>query len=138
LTREPCPCGRTHMRIMNPQREAETVWILGTPVNRVDIERGVFQQPNMEYLTGEYEAFVYGGDEDEETILRVSMECTDPDSTPGDEIAETFRKSFFRYKPALARSIGDTFSLIFSFTEPGGLELYRLKGRPKRVVDRRA
>jgi coenzyme F390 synthetase len=138
LTREPCPCGRTHMRIMNPQREAETVWILGTPVNRVDIERGVFQQPNMEYLTGEYEAFVYGVDEDEETILRVSMECTDPDSTPGDEIAETFRKSFFRYKPALARSIGDTFSLIFSFTEPGGLELYRLKGRPKRMVDRRA
>jgi len=138
LTREPCPCGRTHMRIMNPQREAETVWILGTPVNRVDIERGVFQQPNMEYLTGEYEAFVYGGDEVEETILRVSMECTDPDSTPRDEIAETFRKSFFRYKPALARSIGDTFSLIFSFTEPGGLELYRLKGRPKRMVDRRA
>ena len=138
LTRESCPCGRTHMKIMNPQREAETVWILGTPVNRVDIERGVFQRPNMEYLTGEYEAFVYGGDEEEETILRVSMECTDPDSIPGNDIAETFRKSFFRYKPALARSIGDTFSLIFSFTEPGGLELYRLKGRSKRLIDRRS
>ena len=137
LTREPCPCGRTHMKIMNPQREAETVWILGTPVNRVDIERGVFQRPNMEYLTGEYEAFIYDGDKDEENILRVSMECIDPDSTPRDEIAETFRKSFFRYKPALARSQGDTFSLIFSFTEPGGLELHQLKGRPKRLVDRR-
>ena len=125
------------MKIMNPQREAETVWILGTPVNRVDIERGVFQRPNMEYLTGEYEAFIYDGDKDEENILRVSMECMDPDSTPRDEIAETFRKSFFRYKPALARSHGDTFSLIFSFTEPGGLELHQLKGRPKRLVDRR-
>ncbi len=138
LTREPCPCGRTHMKIMTPQREAETVWILGTPVNRVDIEQGVFQRPNMEYLTGEYEAFVYGGDEEEETVLRVSMECTDPASIPKDEIAETFRKSFFRYKPALARVLGDGFSLIFSFTEPGGLELYRLKGRPKRLVDRRS
>jgi coenzyme F390 synthetase len=137
LTREPCPCGRTHMKIMNPQREAETVWILGTPVNRVDIERGVFQRENMEYLTGEYEAFVYGGDEDGETVLRVSMECNDPAIIPGDVVAETFRKSFFRAKPALARSLGDLFSLVFSFTGPGGLELYRLKGRPKRLVDRR-
>jgi coenzyme F390 synthetase len=138
LTREPCPCGRTHIKIMNPQREAETAWILGTPVNRVDIERGVFQRPNMDYLTGEYEAFIYGGDEAEETILRVSMECTNLSSTPQEAIGETFRKSFFRYKPALSRSIGDAFSLIFSFTEPGGLELSRLKGRPRRLVDRRS
>ncbi len=137
-TRETCPCGRTHMKILNPQREAETIWILGTPVNRVDIERGVFQRENMVYLTGEYEAFLYGGEEEEETTLRVSMECIDPASVPRDDIAEAFRKSFFRYKPVLARSIGEGFSLIFSFTEPGGLELYRLKGRPKRLVDRRS
>lgn len=137
LSREPCPCGRTHMKIMHPQREAETVWILGTPVNRVDIEQGVFQRQNMEYLTGEYEAFVYGGDEEEETVLRVSMECTDPAITPGEEIAETFRKTFFRCKPALARSLGDLFTLVVAFTGPGELELYRLKGRPKRLVDRR-
>ena len=27
LSRSRCACGRTHMRIKNPQREAETVWI---------------------------------------------------------------------------------------------------------------
>ena len=59
LSRSPCRCGRTHMRIMNPQREAETVWVHGTPFNRVDVERGVFQPRNMEYLTGEYEAVLY-------------------------------------------------------------------------------
>ena len=61
------------MRIMNPQRESETVWVAGNPFNRVDIERGVFQRDNMDYLTGEYEAFLYG--DEMETTLRVSMEC---------------------------------------------------------------
>ncbi len=137
MTREPCPCGRTHLKIMNPQREAETLWILGTPVNRVDIERGVFQRGNMEYLTGEYEAFVYEGEEGGETVLRVSMECTDPSSANREEIIETFTRSFFRYKPALARLHGDGFSLIFNLTGQGELELSRIKGRPRRLVDRR-
>ena len=47
VTREKCDCGRTHMRILNPQREAETVWVMGSPFNRVDVEQGVFQRDNM-------------------------------------------------------------------------------------------
>ncbi|MDD1710480.1 MAG: coenzyme F390 synthetase, partial [Methanoregulaceae archaeon] len=137
-TRDPCPCGRTHMKIMNPQREAETVWILGTPVNRVDIERGVFQRENMEYLTGEYEAFVYEGEETSDTVLRVSIE-TNNDITVSEKalVMENFKRSFYRYKTGLSHLSGDTFSLVFSFAEPGGLELSRIKGRPKRLVDRR-
>jgi len=54
LSREKCKCGRTHMRILNPQREAETVWVAGNPFNKVDIEQGVFQRDNMEYITGNY------------------------------------------------------------------------------------
>ena len=138
MTREPCSCGRTHMKIMNPQREAETVWILGTPVNKVDIERGVFQRENMEYLTGEYEAFVYGDEDRGETVLRVSMEGQVV--SPGEQelVTENFRRSFYRWKPGLSAAEGDTFSLVFHFTPPGGLELSRLKGRPRRLVDRRA
>jgi phenylacetate-coenzyme A ligase PaaK-like adenylate-forming protein len=49
------------------------VWVAGSPFNRVDVERGVFQRENMDYLTGEYEASLYG--DAEETTLRVSMEC---------------------------------------------------------------
>jgi phenylacetate-coenzyme A ligase PaaK-like adenylate-forming protein len=127
------------MKIMNPQREAETVWILGTPVNRVDIERGVFQRENMEYLTGEYESFVYEGEEPAETTLIVNMETRqDISASEKDLVRENFKKSFYQYKPALLHLSGDTFSLLFSFTEPGGLELSRIKGRPKRLVDRRA
>lgn len=137
LSRDPCPCGRTHMRIFTPQRESETVWILGTPVNRVDIERGVFQRPNMEYLTGEYEAFVYGQDDEDEVILRVSMECHDPEETDQHLVMEQFLESFFRNKPLLADAYGENFEVTFYFTPPGALELYRLKGRPKRLVDRR-
>lgn len=58
VSSDKCPCGRTHMRILNPEREAETSWVMGAPFNRVDVERGVFQRENMDYLTGEYEAFL--------------------------------------------------------------------------------
>ena len=64
---------------MNPQREADTVWVNGAPFNRIDIEQGVFQHENMQYLTGEYEAFLYTGQDEQETIMRVGLECMDPD-----------------------------------------------------------
>ncbi|NTW92828.1 MAG: hypothetical protein HGA40_05230 [Methanoregulaceae archaeon] len=65
------------------------------------------------------------------------MESTDPSSANREEITETFTRSFFRYKPALARLHGDGFSLIFNLTGQGELELSRIKGRPRRLVDRR-
>ncbi|RPJ53474.1 MAG: coenzyme F390 synthetase, partial [Methanobacteriota archaeon] len=101
LARERCACGRTHMRIASPQREAETYWIRGTPMNRVDVERGVFQRENMVYLTGEYEAFLYSGDDREKTVMRVSMESKHPESCNRDMVSENFRKAFFTSKPAL-------------------------------------
>jgi|GEM_PF-2097210 len=92
----------------------------------------------MQYLTGEYEAFLYGGRETDPTVIRVSLECTDPANTDTEGIQETFRKAFFRLKPKLHESyINGTFELLFYFTGPGELELYKVKGRPKRVVDRR-
>lgn len=136
VSREKCPCGRTHMRIMNPQREAETVWVAGSPFNRVDIERGVFQRDNMDYLTGEYEAFLYG--DEMETTLRVSMECEDPENCDKDMIEDNFVKSFLQFKPALQQAHEDgSFNLSFNFTGPKGLEFYKVRGRPKRLVDRR-
>ena len=138
LTRKTCSCGRTHMKIMTPQREAETFWIEGTPFNRVDVERGVFQSGNMDYLTGEYEAFLYGGEDEGETVLRVSMECENPETCDKDLIKENFIRSFLKYKYPLSRAYEDsTFKILFNFTGPGGLELYKIKGRPKRLVDRR-
>ena len=138
LTRDRCACGRTHMRIYNPQREAETFWIRGTPLNRVDVERGVFQKENMEYLTGEYEAFLYSGEEREETVLRVSMESSHPESCNQDLVSENFRRSFFAMKPALRQQYDEgLFTIVFNFVPPKGLELASLPGRPKRLVDRR-
>lgn len=138
LTRGRCTCGRTHMRIYTPQREAETFWVRGTPMNRVDVERGVFQRENMEYLTGEYEAFLYSGDEQEKTVMRVSMESNHPESCNRDLISENFRKSFFAMKPGLRQQFEEgLFSVEFNFTPPDGLELASIPGRPKRLVDRR-
>jgi len=138
LSRERCGCGRTHMRIINPQREAETVWVSGNPFNRVDIEAAVFQPENMEHLTGEYEAFVYDGDAPNETILRVSLECLVPDQCDRTLVAEQFITRFFKHKPGLAALYHDgALQVIFNFTAPGGLDLQNSKGRPKRLVDRR-
>ncbi len=136
VTRDKCKCGRTHLRILNPQRESETFWIGGFPFNRVDVEQGIFQRDNMDYLTGEYEAFLYG-DEDEST-LRVRMECKDPKSCDKDMVENNFIKTFLKYKPGLQQAyIDGTFHMMFDFTESEGLEFYRIKGRPKRLVDRR-
>lgn len=137
-TRQKCACGRTHMKILNPQREAETFWVAETPFNRVDIEKGVFQRENMEYLTGEYEAFLYGDGEEEETTLRVSVECEDADRCDRNVIEENFLRSFFRFKKGLedAHTQGNL-NVLFNYVGPGELELYKVKGRPKRIVDRR-
>ena len=136
VTRDKCKCGRTHLRILNPQRESETVWVGGFPFNRVDVEQGVFQRDNMDGLTGEYEAFLYG-DADEST-LKVRMECKDPESCDKDMVENNFIKTFLKYKPGLQQAyIDGTFHMMFDFTESEGLEFYRIKGRPKRLVDRR-
>ncbi|HML05624.1 MAG TPA: coenzyme F390 synthetase [Methanobacterium sp.] len=136
VSREKCLCGRTHMRIINPQRETETVWVAGNPFNKVDIERGVFQRDNMDYLTGEYEAFLYG--DEMETALRVSMECEDPENCDKDMIEDNFIKSFLEFKPHLQQVHYDgNFKILFNFTGPKGLEFYKIRGRPKRLVDRR-
>ncbi|WP_340818879.1 coenzyme F390 synthetase [Methanolobus sp. WCC4] len=138
VSREECACGRTHMKIMNPEREAETFWVSGNPFNRVDIEKGVFQRENMEYLTGEYEAFLYGGDDEGETTLRVSMECNDLKRCDEELTKENFLSSFFAYKKGLENSyIDGSLNIIFNYVRPGELEFYRIKGRPKRLVDRR-
>jgi phenylacetate-coenzyme A ligase PaaK-like adenylate-forming protein len=130
LSRDRCPCGRTHLRVMLPEREAETVWVAGTPFNRVDIERGVFQRENMDYLTGEYEAFLYG--DAEKITLQVSMECLDTSNCEKELVKEDFLKSFLGHRPLLFEAHQDgTFDILFNFAEPGG------KGRPKRLVDRR-
>lgn len=136
VSREQCDCGRTHLRILNPQREAETVWVKGSPFNRVDVEQGVFQEYNMDYLTGEYEAFLYG-DEDEVT-MRLSVECQNVHKCETERIQENFLKSFLSYKKELSESYQDgSFNILFNFTGPGELDFYKVKGRPKRLVDRR-
>jgi len=138
ISREPCRCGRTHMRITNPQREAETIWVGGNPFNRVDIEAAVFQPENMEYLTGEYEAFVYDGDQPNETVLRVSLECFVPDKCDRRLVQEHFIARFLKHKQGLSALYHDgAFPIVFNFTGPGGLEFAKLRGRPKRLVDRR-
>lgn len=136
VSRDKCECGRTHMRILNPQREAETFWVEGTPFNRVDVEKGVFQRDNMEYLTGEYEAFLYG--ETGNTTLRVSLECEKPEMCDREKVQENFLKSFLQYKPSLQDAYNEeAFEILFNFLPEGEMEFYKVKGRPKRVVDRR-
>ena len=126
------------MKILNPQRESEAFWISEAPFNRVDVERGVFQPENMEYLTGEYEAFLYGGDDTGETTMRVSVECLDKEECDRNVIEENFLKAFFKNKPALAKAYSnENLKIIFNFADIHELELYLIKGRPKRIVDRR-
>jgi phenylacetate-coenzyme A ligase PaaK-like adenylate-forming protein len=138
MSRERCRCGRTHMRIHNPQREAETAWISGNAMNRVDIEAAVFQQENMEYLTGEYEASISSGESPDETVLGISVECIEKEKCDRNLIEDLVVTRFLKYKPGLASEYHDgNFRIQVNCTGPGGLDLFRMKGRPKRLIDRR-
>jgi phenylacetate-coenzyme A ligase PaaK-like adenylate-forming protein len=138
LSRDRCSCGRTHLRIMNPQRDAETFRAGGAYLNRVDVERGVFQRENMEYLTGDYEAFLHNGEGVGVTDLRVTLECSDPDKTDRDGIQDRFIRGFIGRNPFLRKAHdGGLLTFSVSFACIGTLEHQKLKGRPKRMVDRR-
>ncbi|MBP2132638.1 coenzyme F390 synthetase [Methanomicrobium sp. W14] len=138
ISRDKCRCGRTHMRIDNPFREAETIYISDSPVNRVDIESGVFQTENMGYITGDYEAFLYGGRDEGETVLRVSLECKDLSSCDKRLVENNFTGALLKKIPGLTEDYLDGyFRIMFNFTNKGGLELHKITGRPKRFVDRR-
>lgn len=139
ISRDVCTCGRTHMRVKNPIREAETVYINAIPVNRVDIEKGVFQRENMEYLSGEYEAFVYSDEDSTNVAMRVSLESRNPETCDRKLVEENFLSAFFKKNPALSPLYTDgALDILFHFAPRGDLELHRLKGRPKRLVDRRS
>lgn len=136
VSRGRCACGRTHMRVFYPQREAETIWVAGTPFNRVDVESGVFQRDNMEDLTGEYEAFV--DQEGDAATLHFGLECFEPGAIERGPIEGRIAEAFLRHKPGLARAFAeDAFRLSFEYRPPGKLELYKSSGRPRRLVDRR-
>ncbi len=138
LSRERCGCGRTHMRIVNPERESETLWAFGNPFNRTDIEAAVFQADNMAYITGEYESSVHDGDIPEKVILRVNLECFDPARCDRKLVKDRFVSRFLKYKSLIAEHYYDgSFQIEFNFTGLRGLEFYTMKGRPKRLVDRR-
>ena len=138
ISRERCPCGRTHLRIMNPTRDAETVRVAGVYFGRIDVERGVFQRENLEDLTGEYESFLVPGDRPGGVVLRVSVEVRDPRGADREGIRDRFIRGFIGNNPRLRKIVDEgTLGFTFRFAEPGGLELSRVPARPRRLIDRR-
>ncbi len=139
ISRDRCACGRTHLKILNPQREAETFWVFGSPFNRVDVERGVFQRENMEYVSGEYEAFLMDDPVlDDGVVLRVNLERKDGVKGDVGVVEENFLKGFFKFKPKLKQDCFDgRFKVEVNLLGQKGLGIFKLKGRPKRVVDKR-
>jgi len=137
ISRDKCRCGRTHMRIENPWRESETINLFEVQINRIDIEKAVFQPDNLVYLTGEYEAFVYG-EEETEITLRVSVEEEEQGACSKDEITESITGSILRSRPGLIENYREgIFKILVHITGSGELEMHSIKGRPKRLVDRR-
>ncbi len=136
LSRKKCACGRTHMKITNPQRESETIWIEGSPLNRVDVERGIFQKENLDYITGEYESILKK--DSGRLVLEVSVESFDPKSVEKGIIEENFIRSFFENKPILKQANEDgKLEIEIEIKGVGELELYKKKGRAKRLIDTR-
>ena len=137
VSRETCACGRTHLRIRPPRRENDRVAIGMGRLDRTEIERAVFAPENMVDLTGEYEAFLYG-EGDMGAVLRIGLECRNPPTSDCRAIQDRMLETLATHNPMLAAMhAGCELRILFTFTGPGGLELHAIKGRPKRLVDRR-
>jgi hypothetical protein len=71
-------------------------------------------------------------------ILRISVECLNPDRCDRRLVEDQLTGRFLKNKLGLADQYHDgNLKILLNFTGPGGLELHSLKGRPKRLVDRR-
>lgn len=137
VSRERCACGRTHLRIRPPGRESDIVQIGHAHLDRIEIERGVFAPENLAELNGEYEAFLYA-EGDRGAVLRIGLECRHSPACDREGISERILHTLLSNNRALASAYASgEFRVVFSFTGPGGLELHQIKGRPKRLVDRR-
>lgn len=70
--------------------------------------------------------------------MQVSVECKEIEECDKDLIKENFLRRFFKGKKELYHTYLDgTFEILFNFKNPGELEFYKIRGRPKRIVDRR-
>lgn len=138
VSRERCSCGRTHMRIMNPQREAETFWVEGVPFNRVDLEKGVFQRENMEYLSGEYEASLYCDSNSRKSVLQISLECLNKENLDRGTVEANFLRGFLKNKKLLAEKLQNAnLQITFRFVGKRELAIHNTKNRPVRIKDLR-
>ena len=73
-----------------------------------------------------------------EAVLRVSLECFSLDRCDKKLVEGQFIDRLLKNKPGLSQIYHDgNFHIMLNFTGPGGLDLHKLKGRPKRLVDRR-
>ena len=93
----------------------------------------------MEYLSGEYEAFVYDStDDDVETLLSVTFECLASEKCDQGAVEDHFFSGFFREKKEIHKLWQDgLFHIRFTYRKPGELEFQQTRGRPKRLVNRR-
>ncbi len=70
--------------------------------------------------------------------MSLSVECLDKEKCNRKAVEENFLMAFFKNKPQLAKSYASgIFKITINFAGLKDLELYRIKGRPKRIVDRR-
>ncbi|PKL60094.1 MAG: coenzyme F390 synthetase, partial [Methanomicrobiales archaeon HGW-Methanomicrobiales-4] len=84
------------------------------------------------------EAFIYGGEEDNEVTLRISVEADNKETCSQRDINEVITENLLSHLPDLAGAYhDDNFRILTHITGAGGLELHQIRGRPKRLVDRR-
>jgi hypothetical protein len=71
-------------------------------------------------------------------VLRISVECLNPDRCDRRLVEDQLTGRFLKNKPGLAGQYHEgNLKIHLNFTVPGGLKLHTMKGRPKRLVDRR-
>ena len=74
----------------------------------------------------------------QEITLSVNLECLNDKNCNIPVVEENFLKGFLKFKPQLGRECAEgRLKIALNFLRRKELQIYRSKGRPKRVVDKR-
>jgi phenylacetate-coenzyme A ligase PaaK-like adenylate-forming protein len=70
--------------------------------------------------------------------LSVNMECLNQEKCSIPIVEENFLRGFLKFKPKLRREYEEgRLKIALNFLREKELQIYRSKGRPKRIVDKR-
>ena len=130
-----CGCGSIFRVISDVWRADDAIVISGAKIDPAEIEAVLHEPENFKRLTGEWEMLVDFDEEERVYDLLLRIEAR---GKPEEELGEKVKRELMELNYPLANetSMG-RIRFRVEVVGRGGLELYKVPGKPKRISDKR-